>query len=174
MQQQDITGVRVPDSNFLTEPALSTAGAWSPILSRLRGASTGGKTGGLHGTALEYTKALSGGQSVDQGQTLSADTENTVVATTDLQFAVGVRNSGESQEVGIEVTLTIERTGSPIVKTQKIQVIDPGEVKTVIFTDLGQVPFAQKTTLKVDIAPVPEEARTENNSATYPVIFSLG
>jgi hypothetical protein len=174
LQRQDITGVTVPDSNFLTQSALATPGAWLPILSRLRGASTGGKTGGLHGTALEYVKALSGGQSVDEGQTLSADSENTVTATTDLAFAVGVRNSGEAQEVGIDVTLTIERTGSPIVKTQRIQVIDPGQVTAVKFTDLGQVPFAQKTTLKVDIAPVPQEARTENNSASYPVIFSLG
>ena len=36
------------------------------------------------------------------------------------------------------------------------------------------VPFAAKTTLKVDVEPVPGEANTDNNSASYPVIFSLG
>ena len=38
----------------------------------------------------------------------------------------------------------------------------------------GQVQFATKTTVKVDVAPVPHEVRTSNNSAAYPVIFSLG
>jgi hypothetical protein len=146
------------------------------VLQRLAGASTGGTAtgGGPHGSALEYVKALSGGQTVDQGQTLSADQENTVTATTDLQFAVGVQDSGNSQEVGIQVTLTIEKPGAPIVRTGRIQVIDPGEVKNVIFKNLGQVPFAAKTNLKVDIAPVPGEEKTDNNSGTDPVIFSLG
>ena len=31
-----------------------------------------------------------------------------------------------------------------------------------------------KTTLKVDIAPVPQEANAKNNSGSFPVIFSLG
>ena len=42
------------------------------------------------------------------------------------------------------------------------------------FTDLGQVPFAQKTTLSVDVAPVLGEHNTDNNKGTYPIIFSLG
>jgi hypothetical protein len=173
--KQGISGVNPPDSNFLTEAELATAGAWGPILDRLRGASTGGTPStGLHGTALAFVKALSGGQTVDEGQTLSAGTENTVTATTDLAFAVGVMDSGDSQEVGIQVTLTIEKPGAPIVKTQTIQVIDPGETKVLLFRNLGQVPFAAKTTLKIDVAPVPGEQRTQNNSATYPVIFSLG
>jgi hypothetical protein len=175
LKKQDVTGVNPPDSNFLTLPELATAGAWEPILSRLRGASTGGSTtGGVHGSALEYVKALTGGQTVAQGKTLTAGSENTVVASTDLAFAVAVKDSGDAQEVGIQVTLTIEKSGSPIVKTKTIQVIDPGETKVLLFTNLGQVPFASKTTLKVDVAPVPQESRTDNNSASYPVIFSLG
>ena len=71
-------------------------------------------------------------------------------------------------------TLTIERPGAPIVKTQTVKVIDPGVTQVVTFTNLGQVPFARKTNLKIDIAPVPQEANTSNNSAIYPVIFSLG
>jgi hypothetical protein len=175
LKAQGITGVAPSDSNFLVDPALTTADSWSRVLQRLQGASTGGTTsGGVHGSALEYVKALSGGQSVADGKSLVAGSENTVTATTDLAFAVGVKDSGDSQEVGIQVTLTIEKSGSPIVKTQTVQVIDPGQVKTVIFRNLGQVPFAAKTTLKVDIAPVPGEAKTDNNSASYPVIFSLG
>jgi hypothetical protein len=44
----------------------------------------------------------------------------------------------------------------------------------VTFRNLGQVPFAQKTTVLVDVAPVPGERNATNNKASYPVIFSLG
>jgi hypothetical protein len=175
LKRQDITGVQPPNSNFLVDPALTTADSWSRVLQRLQGASTGGTaSGGLHGSSLEYVRALTGGQTVADGKTLSSSSENTITATTDLAFAVGVNDSGDSQEVGIQVTLTIDKPGSPIVKTQTIQVIDPGQVKPVIFRNLGQVPFAAKTTLKVDIAPVPGESNAKNNSASYSVIFSLG
>jgi hypothetical protein len=168
LDKQGITGVAPPDSQFLSEVDLVTPAAWTPVLQRLRGASTGGTpSGGLHGTALVAVKAL------PSGQVLSASQENTVIARSDLGFAVTVKDSGDAQEVGIQVTLTIEAS-PPIVKTQTIGVIDPGEEKTVVFRNLGRVPFAQKTNVKVDVAPVPQEQRTENNSAVYPVIFSLG
>jgi hypothetical protein len=172
---QGISGVSPPGSAFLVDPGLTAASSWTRVLARLAGASTGGTAGsGVHGSALAYVKALLGGKTAAQGQALSATSENTVTAGTDLAFAVGVTDSGSSQEVGIQVTLTIEKPGSPIVKTQTIQVIDPGQTKPVIFSNLGQVPFAAKTNLKVDIAPVPGEAKIDNNSGTYPIIFSLG
>lgn len=172
LQKQGISGVAVPGSTFLTEPDLATAQAWengsSGILPRLRGASTGGTPGGgPHGDALEFVKALPNGPTLSQTQT------NTVTATTDLGFAVGVKDSGAAQEVGIQVTLTIEKSSGPIVKTQTIRVIDPGQVKTLVFKNLGEVPFGAKTTVKVDVAPVPQEANVKNNSGQYPVVFSL-
>ena len=72
------------------------------------------------------------------------------------------------------VTLTIDQgTGKPIVKTTKIDVIDPGESVTVSFEDLGEVQFARQTTVKVDVAPVTGEANKDNNSQQYKVIFTL-
>jgi hypothetical protein len=170
MQKQGITGIQVPGSSFLDDAALATAAGWTPILQRLEGATTGGSSGGaglLHGSALKYVKAL------PSGKELSSTEENTVITSTDLAFSVGVENSGNAQEVGIQVTLTIQKQPQPIVKTKTIQVIDPGQVKTVVFKNFGQVPLVSKTTLKVDIAPVPHEARKENNSASYSVIFSF-
>jgi hypothetical protein len=169
LRQQGITGVAVPDSNFVPNPDYSSSRFWEAILQRLQGAATtGGTSGGLHGTGLVATKALPGGQE------LSETTENTVTATTDLGFAVTVEDTGDSQEVQIKVTLTIQQSPSPIVQNKTIDLINPGEQKTVIFRNLGQVQFATRTTVKVDIAPVPEEKNTANNSAQYPVIFSLG
>ena len=169
LRRQGITGVAVPDSSFVPNPDYASTRFWEAILQRLQGAATsGGTSGGLHGTGLISTKALPGNQE------LSSSTENTVTATTDLGFAVTVEDTGDSQEVQVKVTLTIQQTPSPIVQTKTIDLINPGEQKTVTFHNLGQVQFATRTTVKVDVQPVPEEKNTSNNSAQYPVIFSLG
>lgn len=169
MKNEGVSGVNVPDSNFVANHDLITERSMTLVLQRLRGASTGGGTPtGIHGTNIVDTKVLPG------GPVLSQPNENTVTATTDLAFVVAVADSGDSQEVGIKVTLTIQKPGGAIVKTQTIDLINPGQTKEVTFTNLGQVPFAQKTTVLVDVAPVPGERNTDNNKASYPVIFSLG
>ena len=73
-------------------------------------------------------------------------------------------------------TRRIQQTTAPIVKTQTINLINPGEEKVVTFTGFNKPPITYVTheTLKVDVAPVPGEASKSNNSASYPVIFSLG
>jgi len=168
LQAEDLGGVRVPASVFVANRDLLNEQSMSNVLKRLRGAATGGTPTGLHGTNLVSTRAL------PANQTLQTGADNTVTASTDLAFAVTIEDSGDSQEVQIRVTLTIEKSDNPIVKTEQIDVINPGEQKTVTFSDLGQVPFATKTNLKVDVKAVPGETKTSNNSATYPVIFSLG
>jgi hypothetical protein len=76
--------------------------------------------------------------------------------------------------VQVPVTLTISAQPKPIVKHKTIPVIDAGQQVTVTFTDIGQPPFGAKTDIKVEVAPVPGEQNTSNNSATYPVFFSIG
>jgi hypothetical protein len=169
LRRQGVTGVAVPDSTFIPNPDYASTRFWEAILERLQGASTSsGTSGGLHGTGLISVKAEPGNQD------LSTSTENTVTATTDLGFAVTVEDTGDSQEVQVKVTLTIQQTPTPIVQTKTIDLIDPGQQKMVTFNNLGQVQFATKTTVKVDVQPVPDEKNTSNNSAEYPVIFSLG
>jgi hypothetical protein len=168
MRRQGVTGVAPPESHFVSNHDLVTERSMSLVLARLRGASTGGTPTGVHGTNIADVKVLPG------GSTLSQSSENTVTATTDLAFVIDVQDSGDSQEVGIQVTLTIQKPQGAIVKTQKIDLINPGQTKAVTFSNLGQVPFAQKTTVNVDVAPVPGEKNADNNKASYPVIFSLG
>jgi hypothetical protein len=167
MSRQGVKGVAPPDSNFVANRDLINEHSMSLVLSRLRGASTGGTPTGIHGTNVVGTKALPSGQALTSG-------ENTVTASPDLKFAVTVHDGGNSQEVGIKVTLTIQKPSKPIVRTQTIDVINPGQDKVVTFSDLGGVPFARKTTLSVDVATVLGEQDAANNKASYPVIFSLG
>jgi hypothetical protein len=167
MKNQGVSGVIAPKSQFVTNHDLITERSMALVLQRLRGASTGGGTPtGIHGTNIVETKVTPGNQVLQAG-------ENTIVATPDLAFVVTVADSGDSQEVGIRVTLTIQKSTGAIVRTQTIDLINPGQTRTVTFRDLGSVPFALKTTALVDVATVPGERNTDNNKASYPVIFSL-
>jgi hypothetical protein len=170
MRSDGVSDVPVPESDFVQNPEFGSPGYWEPVFDRVNGAATDGGTtaGGLHGTGIVETKAL------PSEVVLQTDTDNIVTAGTDLAFAVTIEDTGDNQEVQIKVTLTIDQQPSPIVATKTIDVINPGESKTVTFTDLGQVAFATRTTVKVDVQPVEGEANADNNSAEYPVIFSLG
>ena len=171
LQRQGITGIAPPDSNFVQSPDFGSPRYWVPILERVSGASSGGTSTGPHGTGLVAVKALPSGQELQP-----TPTENTVTVpgTADLAFEATVEDTGASQEVQVKVTLTIEQQPTPIVKTQTIDLINPGERKTVTFKNLGTVQFVTKTMVKVDVKRVPGETNIGNNSAEYPVIFSLG
>ena len=171
LQAQEITGVQVPNSDFLLNPELASTATLKPIWERLHGAENGGTPSGLHGDNIVSTVVL------PQQKELSRDTETTITASSDLEFDVTVENSGDSAETSVEVTLTIEGTKShpnPIKRTETIDVINSGEQQVVKFQDLGQPPLVESTTVKVDVKPVLGETNTTNNVAEYPVIFSLG
>jgi hypothetical protein len=169
LKRQGISGVAPPESHFVSNRDLTTERSMSLLLTRLRGTTTsGGTPTGIHGTNIVDVKVLPG------GQTLSPTTTNTIVATTGLAFVVTIADSGDSQEVSIKVTLTIQKPQGAIVRTKVLPLINPGQSKSITFTDLGQVPFAQKTSVSVDVQAVPGEKTTTNNKGTYPVIFSLG
>ena len=171
LNEQGVHGVAVPRSHVVTNADLTSAVTFADIVKRLRGASTGGGTStgsGLHGTGIESVTAQ------PQGLVLSRDTDNKVVASTSLRFEVAVKDTGENLETKIPVTLTIQKQGTPIKKTQTIQVISPGQTKVVVFRNIDTTGvFGVKTTLKVDVTPVQNEARVDNNSYQYPVLFSL-
>jgi hypothetical protein len=167
MASEGVEGVTPPASVFVENPDLYTARSMSSIWQRVHGASTGGTPTGSHGSSLEYTKVL------PAGIQLSTSVETKITISTDLSFEVGVTNSGENQEVGVKVRLTIPAPNAPIVKNATIDVIDPGETKTVTFADFPDFPFGEGTTVQVQVLPVPGETNTGNNSAEYPVVFSL-
>jgi hypothetical protein len=169
LQHDGVSGVIVPASSVVTG-AQVTPHAMALVLQRIRGASTGGTVSGLHGTNIVSVKANPGGKVLSSSSSL-----NTITASTDLSIAVEVQDSGNFQETHIPVTLTITAGSkqSPIVKTQEIQLINPGETATVTFTDLGDVPIATPGTLKVDVKPVPGETKISNNSASFNIILSL-
>jgi hypothetical protein len=167
LEAEGISGVEVPPSQFVTAPEITSASALAAIWQRIQGASTGGTPTGLHGTGISYVKAL------PSGQLLSTTTETTIRVSDQLAFEVGVEDTGDAQEVQIVVTLTIPKQPEPIVRKQTIPIIDPGEIKAVTFQIGTLVPFGERIAVRVDVDPVPGETNLANNSAEYPVIFTL-
>lgn len=172
LSQQGVHGVAVPHSHVVTNAQLTSAATFTDIVKRLQGATTGSGSsstgGGLHGTGIQSTTAQ------PQNLVLSQTNDNKVIASTNLRFDVAVKNTGDNLETHIPVTLTIQKQGTPYKQTQTIQVISPGQTKIVSFHNIDTTDvFGVRTTLKVDVTPVPHEARTDNNSYQYPVIFSL-
>jgi outer membrane murein-binding lipoprotein Lpp len=173
LERQNIRDVGgVPASTVFPNPDLASTQAMMTVWQRVHGAATGGTAGGKHGSALGAVKALPDGKTLTAG---ASATSNEITASTDLAFQVTVEDSGDFQEFNVGVTLTIQKSGKPIIKKKTIPVINAGETKTVTFTNIDiNGLFGLPTTIKVDIEPVPGETTTTNNSAEYKVIFSLG
>jgi hypothetical protein len=167
LQKQGVGDIRVPDSTFVQNPDFFTASSLNSIIARLKGGNVTPTAGGLHGTNIVTVKAL------PRGTELSPTTQTPVIASTDLKFEVTIKDSGDSPEVNIPVTLTIEQSPKPIVQKQTLRFINPGEEKPVDFPITGTPEFTTPVKLKVVVAPVPGEHNTSNNTAEYPVIFSL-
>ncbi len=98
---------------------------------------------------------------------LSRTSLNTVTASTALGFRVEVRNEGTTPAANVTVTVTIARKhlGGPISHAKTLATIAPRQTRTVTFSNLGPVPFASQTQLKVNVRA--------GATKTYPVIFSL-
>ena len=166
----DITGVNVPGSVFLRNPDIATTASMRSVWQRIHGAATGGANCEPRGTGIVSTSVLPGGTD------LSTENTNTIELSTDLTFAVTIENSGCAQEVGLRVRLTIQQTPRPITAQRTIDLLDPGDEATVNFPELQdrQPALDQRTSMTVEVEPVPNETNTTNNEASYPVQFSIG
>jgi hypothetical protein len=169
MSSEDVTGVAVPELDFLQAADLVSQGSLTAFVERLieGGGTTGEPAAGLHGNGIDDVGVQ------PSGETLSQTDENTIAASDQLQFLVTVTNSGEFQETQVPVTLVIQFSGGPIRKTEEIDVINPNQTTTVTFSDFANITFGEPTTLMVSVKPVPGEENTSNNSAEFPVIFTL-
>ncbi len=164
----DSGGPLIPESSFLQSSDLVTPTAMVTVINRIRGGTVTPTQGGLRGTNLVSVKVQ------PAGTELSTSSQTTVVVRTNMSIEVTVEDSGDSQEANIPVTLRIIQAGvPPVVKRATIGFINPGEQKTVSFTNFPAPSFQNPAQIKVEVQPVQGETKTDNNSADYPVIFSV-
>ena len=169
LKQQSVTGVVIPQSQFLANPEIVSVRSFTVLQQELSGASTGGSPSGLHGDGLVGVHVS------PQGVDLSTSTATTIKVSADLDFRVTVENSGDFPEANVPVTLTIDAGAKPIVRTERITAISAKEQTTVDFTnfDLPPSAFGNRATITVKVGKVPGEKNLSNNSATYTVFFTL-
>ena len=167
LERRDVTGVPVPDSNFLDDPNVVALAQMTDVYRRIRGATVGIPEGAVRGNGIVSVTAL------PRNEQLSPDEPTVIRATERLAFRVAVENSGDVAEGDVRVRLTIAKSPAPIVKNAVIELINPGQTETVTFTNIGAVPIGPRTAVTVEVQPVPNELSTENNTAEYPVFFSV-
>lgn len=167
-----VTGVVVPPSQFVANADIVSSRSFQIVYERLRPASTGSATAGPHGTGLVSTDAVGAGKTT----TLSTSQPTTVYVSADLVFRVTIQDTGNYQEMNIPVTLTVSVGKTTVVtKQETVPAVQAGQQASVSFGNLQLTPnaFGHQATVAVKVAAVPGEQQTTNNSASYPVFFSL-
>jgi hypothetical protein len=169
LKQQGVTGVVIPSSQFVPTPDDVSARAFTIVMQQLSGASTGGAPSGLHGDNIVGVHVS------PQGADLSASTATTIQVSADLAFTVTVEDSGDFTEVGVPVTLKIDAGSVHITRKETISSIGTKEQKSVSFQNFDLPPdaFANPSKITVTVGKVPGEHNVANNTATYPVFFTL-
>ncbi|MHB8468413.1 MAG: hypothetical protein ACYDCH_01460 [Gaiellaceae bacterium] len=179
LKAQNVTGVVVPESHFVANPEQVTARAFEILVNRLAAAAGGSPTpsgGSSSGNVTgKHGDQLVGVQATPQGSNLSTSGATTVKVSASLAFVATVQDSGDFPEYNVPVTLTIDAGGKPIVKMQKILVIQPAGNATATFTGfaLPNAAFGRQAKVTVGVGRVPGEVVLTNNSASYTVFFTL-
>jgi CARDB protein len=158
LADEGIDGADVPKNTFVPDGTkwLDEAEVAS-ALGSVSGSSGGEPSPGVHGLGLV-------GVSIGATE-LVPETTNSVVTEGTPEVEVTVGNQGESTENG--VTVVVIANGKET--TQEIPALEAGVEETTV-VPLTPAPEGE-TTLEVQVEPVPGEQFTDNNEATYTVIF---
>jgi len=156
LQDEQVEAQDLPAGNFMPDDALDWLDQ-TRIAEVFGGLTASDAAGGTHGLGLLQTSI--------GDTTLSADSPTTVPDDS-REIDVQVQNQGESDEAGITVVVTIN--GSELQDTIDLSAGESGTVKLPIQT-LPQP--GTETTVEVVVEPVAGEAVSDNNQATYTVIF---
>ena len=127
------------------------------------GRQSGTPAPGLHGHQLDSVSV--------NGVDLTTAGSNRIPATPPPTFVVNFTNGGENDETNVKVTVEITGSGAPI----RAQTIVPNTTAGSAATanvELRQSPSTSgPSTIRVTIAPVLGEEKTDNNTATYTALF---
>jgi hypothetical protein len=165
LDDNGIGGQRIVQSRFLGDPL-----SWldkNVVAQRLSGTGTTAPSGkappGISGHSLD---------SVSVGGTdLSPDSANRIPANPAPTFTVSYTNSGENDEKNVQVQVSITGAGAPINLTKTINTAS-GQSGTVDLPLTTAPPTGQPVTIKTTIKPVPGEKTVDNNTQSFPAVFT--
>lgn len=157
LEANGVEGGEVPKSSFLPSTEWLDESKVSSALTAVSG-STGAATPGVHGIELI-------GVSIN-GTELSAEGANAVAVEEAAEVEVSIENQGESTENGVQVAVSVNG-GNTLEGT--IEQVAAGEIGS---TTIPLTPTPKgEASIEVKAGPVPGEHITENNEATYTVVF---
>lgn len=167
--QQVLANAHISGQTIASTQFLPDLGWLSPqvVATRLtgHGASNGAVRPGSHGHGLLSVSV--------NGTALSpSPTVNHVVFTPNLAFDVKVANQGSNDEFGVNVSIQISGSGTPITFTKTIDTTKAGTVTDALIPLTQTPPIGAPVSLVAAVAPVPGEKNVANNKATYTVVFS--
>jgi hypothetical protein len=165
LDDNGIGGQRIATSRFLDDPL-----SWldkQVVSQKLSGAGTSTASGkaapGVHGHSLD---------SVSVNDTdLSPDSANRIAASPPPTFTVNYTNSGENDEKGVQIQISITGAGAPINLTKTVDT-SAGESGSAELALTTAPPTGQPVTIKATVKPVAGETKTDNNSESYPAVFT--
>jgi hypothetical protein len=157
LENDGVEGGGVPKSTVLPDTEWLEASKVTSALGAVSGA-TGAATPGVHG--IELT-----GVSIN-GTELTTEGANAVAVEEAAEVEVQVENQGESTENGVQVAVSVDG-GNTLEGT--IEQVAAAEIGS---TTIPLTPTPEgEVSLEVKAGPVPGENITENNEATYTVVF---
>jgi hypothetical protein len=161
--QKIATSRFLPGIEWLSEQTIATQLGQQLTTGTARG-KTGTPAPGLHGTGLQSTAI--------GDTTLQPDAPNRVAAGANTPIVVKFTNQGENDEFDVKVSLSIEGGDKPIKVSRTVDTIAKGQSAEASLT-LGKAPpVGAAVTVKVTVAKVPGEQKTDNNTASYDVLFT--
>jgi CARDB len=158
LKDEGVDGTPLPNGKFMPANAIDYLNQTTLVtkLNALTGQTA--TSGGTHGLQLLQTQI--------GGQTLTPDSSNTVPGDSS-ELDIQVQNSGNSDETGISVSVTLG--GNQL--TGQLSALAAGETGTVKIPITSKPTPGTDTTLQVVVQPVPGEQITTNNQSTYTVVF---
>jgi hypothetical protein len=170
LEKEEIGGQEISRSPFLESTQWLEPQKVAEVLDQQLTSGQGGgePTGpGLHGSGLDST---------NYGDvTLQPGVTNRLTYEPGTGFVVNFTNQGENDEFDVKVTLRITREGGdPITTSETIPRVAAGESATAELPLEDQPPLDTAVEIRVQVAPVPGEEKTDNNRSVYPALFSRG
>ncbi len=164
---KDDLSVQLPRSGFLRDTTGSTR-ASSPTRStrsaRAAAAADEEAAPGLHGNGLVRRQP--------RRQTLTPGGSATVTLSDDIAFEVQVANQGENTETDVNVKVRSAAATTRSSSRSRSTRSPPARPRPVTIPLGEQPPTGQSVPVEVEVEAVPGEQKTDNNTATYSVIFT--
>ena len=158
LKDAGVDGQPLPPGNFMPANATDYLNQATLVTKLNAITGTAPTTGGTHGLQLDSTTI--------GGTTLSAS-GTTNIPSDATEIDIGVTNSGNSDETGIRVTITLGTSSL----TGQLPSLSAGQSGTVKIPLTTKPAPGTSTQVQVVVNPVPGEQITTNNTATYTVVF---